>query len=617
MPVSTMNSNTSTLQAIDLSLHRITELLLRLSSPQAKFPVIHIAGTNSKGSTIAYLSSILNDSIGISTASFTSPHLRFERDCCKVGNQIIDATIWEEAGKRVFEADAATPSLSATTHSSSSSSILWPLNCSPFELLTARSFLAFDMLPPSQRPEILLVEVGMGGALDATNVFAPSQVLASVICPVDYDHQSFLGNTLSEIAMQKAGIVKYGGLCIMADQRKQGSDSSDQVDCTKVKAMNEQTIVIDGREAAEIQETVRHKCASLNARIVKAHVPWQALSAGPSQMVQPESSPWSTKIPTNVRYTPVLLPSKLHTGEFVSTAGDPVVPGPKIQLPKTRAALMGCHLALQTLWSIARDETPCALGEAGSDSNEELRLRIAYGLRDDRMAKMQLEASIQETRILGRADWIDLKLRGEAPTAMQVDDDGEVGAAASSLHTSPLVHALVDGAHNPSAALALHQYVKSCVQQRTFSSRQDAASPISKVTITWILAFSQGKKITDIVRGLFGEAADDDDVKNLTSSFESLLDTHVEHKVACLPFSTPVEGMPWVKSYTAGETAAAFHPYTRSITDIQPFSKLEEALIWAAKDGDGKTITGNRGNIIVIAGSLYLVSDVYRLLAAG
>jgi folylpolyglutamate synthase/dihydropteroate synthase len=623
MPVSTMDTKASGSLSIDLSLHRITELLRRLSSPQARFPIIHVAGTNSKGSTIAYLSSILNNTVGVSTGTFTSPHLRLERDCCKIGGQVIDASIWEEAGRRVAEADAAVPSTSSTapspsSPSSSSSTLTWPLHSSPFELITARSFLAFSLLPPSQRPEILLVEVGMGGALDATNVFTASQVLASVICPIDYDHQAFLGDTLAEIASQKSGIIKSGGLCIMADQRRQGSDTGDQVDCTKVKRSSEEAISIDGREAAEIQDTIRQKCASLNARLVKAYVPWQALTTESSSAAHSPSSPWSTHVATNVRYTPNLQLSRIHAGDYVSSAGDPVVPGPVLHLPKTRAALTGCHLALQTLWSIARDETPCALGEPGSDASEELRLRIAYSLREDRVAKMQLESTIQATRILGRADWIDVELRGTEPDTMQIDGAGGIDHTGSNTATSldqisHTMHALVDGAHNKSAALALQKYVKGCVQQRIKSSKQEAASAISQVTLTWILAFSQGKDISGIMAALFGGAGDD--VNGLTTSLESLSDVHVEHRVACVPFTTPVEGMPWVTSYPAEEIATALQDHSTSIADVQTFSTLPDALTRAAKSGDGKTVRNNQTSMIVIAGSLYLVSDVYRLLA--
>jgi folylpolyglutamate synthase/dihydropteroate synthase len=604
MPVATMHTASSNQQGIDLSLVRITELLKRLSLPQTKYPVIHVAGTNSKGSTIAYLSSILNKYIGITTASFTSPHLRIERDCCKVGSQIIDEVIWEEAGKRVQDADEATIP--------ASSSVL-PLNSTLFEKLTARCFVAFDLLPPSRRPEVLLIEVGMGGAKDATNVFSPSQVLASVICPIDYDHQSFLGNTLEEIAGQKVGIVKQGGLCIMADQRRQrDSIEDDQVECAKVRAIDTRSLS-EGSEAAEIEETIRRNCVSLQARLVKAYVPWRALNSESSFIEENAQSPWSARVETHVRYTPVLLESSNRPGDYISSTGDPVVPGPTIWLPRTRAALTGCHLALQTLWSIARDETPCALGKAGSDINEELRLRIAFALRDDRFAQQELGNCIEQTRISGRAEWIEITLPSFSE---QANAEGMEMEGQSSISSS--LHALVDGAHNSSAASALRQYFDTCLQHRISSSKQQQQHSISHITVTWILAFSQGKDIADIVRNLFNSEQGVDNVTNRLAA--SGLDTRIEHKVACLQFTTPVEGMPWVSSVPADQVAEVITSQARSVVEVQTFEALQQALqqalIWAFSQGDGKSIIEGRTNLVIIAGSLYLVSDVHRLLSS-
>lgn len=608
MPVATMHTAVASgnQQNIDLSLVRITELLKRLSQPQSKYPVIHVAGTNSKGSTIAYLSSILNNYIGIPTASFTSPHLQTERDCCKVGSSIIGEAIWEEAGKRVNEADAA-------TFTPSSSSAL-PLNSTPFEKLAARCFVAFDLIPLPNRPEVLLVEVGMGGAKDATNIFSPAQVLASVICPIDYDHQSFLGNTLREIAKQKAGIVKQGGLCIMADQRRQEGDAiaDDKIECTRIRAIDVQSQV-EGKEVAEIQEAVRQTCAALQARLVKACVPWRVLHSASTRMNQGNpQSPWSTHVQSHVRYTPVLKQSESRPGDYASSIGDSVVPGPTLELPQTRAALTGCHLALQTLWSIARDETPCALGKAGSDVNEELRLRIAYALRDDRISQKELKACIEQTQIPGRSEWVDIELPQQQSSSTHVDGGQvQVDSAASTLHT------LLDGAHNGSAASALRQYIQGCLQHRITSSKhqQHQQQSISQITVIWIIAFSQGKDIADIVERLFN--AEELSVDAVTSNLAaSLLDTHIEHKVACLPFTTPVEGMPWVSSVPADQVAGLMATTSRSVVEVKTFERLEQALFWAASHGDGKTIVEGRTNMVVVAGSLYLVSDVHRFISS-
>lgn len=609
MPVSTMHSQAiSSRERIDLSLVRITQLLDRLSNPQANFPIIHVAGTNSKGSTIAYLDSVLSNAIGISTASFTSPHLRLERDCCKVGNEPIEEAIWEEAGKQVRQADEGFVTLPSSTSSSPSFS----LNSTTFEILTARCLTAFNLLQGRRRPEVLLVEVGMGGAQDATNVFTSKQVLASVICPIDFDHQRFLGNTLSEIASQKAGIIKEGGLCILADQRRQRGPAiqDDQIDCTRVKASDAEKC-LEGVEVAEIQDTVRNTCAALQARLVKAFVPWQSLSsAGPSQPVNVQS-PWSAYVQSHIRYTPILMPSKIHSGDYVSSAGDPVVSGPFVNLPGTRAAMTGCHLALQTLWSMARDETPFGLGLPGSDANEELRLRIAFGLRDDRFAKKTLEECIERTNIKGRAEWLDLDLKRPSFSEMEIEQEAQQEDSPARHH----LHVLVDGAHNVSAASALRRYVETCLHNRVQSSQQQEQQPaISQVTITWIFAFSQGKNVAEIFDQIFENTRQD--VDQVTNDLAAArLDIQIQHKVACIPFTTPVQGMPWVQCVPADEIANVVKSgKVCSIVDVQTFETLELAIAWAAYDGDGKTVTQQgQSNLVVIAGSLYLVSDVYRL----
>lgn len=110
------------------------------------------------------------------------------------------------------------------------------LNSTYFELLTARTLLSFSLLPLEEKPEILIIEVGLGGSLDATNVFSDGQVLASVICPIDMDHENLLGNTLTEISKQKAGIIKKNGLIIVADQRRRSTGEEEfdfeEVDCS-------------------------------------------------------------------------------------------------------------------------------------------------------------------------------------------------------------------------------------------------------------------------------------------------------------------------------------------------------------------------------------------------
>ena len=178
---------------IDLSLDRIRSALARLGDPQKKLPpVFHVAGTNGKGSTVAYLRAIL-EAAGKTVHVYTSPHLvRFNERIVVAGNEISDAALID-ALKRT---DAAMGDDMLTY----------------FETTTCAAFLAFSEMPA----DYAVVEVGLGGRLDATNVMEPP--LAAVVTPVDLDHQSFLGNTLGEIAGEKAGIFRRGAPAVISQQ---------------------------------------------------------------------------------------------------------------------------------------------------------------------------------------------------------------------------------------------------------------------------------------------------------------------------------------------------------------------------------------------------------------
>jgi dihydrofolate synthase/folylpolyglutamate synthase len=168
---------------IDLSLGRLRGLLQKLGHPERHLPpVVHVAGTNGKGSTIAYLRAALEAS-GARVHVMTSPHLvRFNERIRLAGSQISD--------------DALVAVLAACEAANGDEPITY------FEVTTAAAFLAFRDTPG----DILLLETGLGGRLDASNVIA--QPLLTAITTVSMDHQNFLGDTLAKIAHEKAGILK-------------------------------------------------------------------------------------------------------------------------------------------------------------------------------------------------------------------------------------------------------------------------------------------------------------------------------------------------------------------------------------------------------------------------
>ena len=182
---------------VDLNLERMHRLLQRLGHPERKLPpVVHVAGTNGKGSTIAYLRAIL-EAAGLRVHAYTSPYLVRVNECFRLGR----------AGGGVLVGD---DELRAALEHCEQANAGAPITI--FEIETAAAFSLFAQHPA----EMVLLEVGLGGRLDATNVIdAP---LASVIAPVSMDHSEFLGDTLTAIAGEKAGIIKRDVPVICANQ---------------------------------------------------------------------------------------------------------------------------------------------------------------------------------------------------------------------------------------------------------------------------------------------------------------------------------------------------------------------------------------------------------------
>lgn len=178
---------------IDLSLDRMRRLLTQLGHPERNLPpVIHVAGTNGKGSTIAYLRAIL-EAAGLRVHAYTSPHLVRVNECYRLGGTLVSDDALHAALKHCADVNASAP-------------------ITLFEMQTAAAFVLFAQQPA----DVVLLEVGLGGRLDATNVIdAPA---ACVIAPVGIDHTEFLGATVAEIAAEKAGIIKRDAPVISAEQ---------------------------------------------------------------------------------------------------------------------------------------------------------------------------------------------------------------------------------------------------------------------------------------------------------------------------------------------------------------------------------------------------------------
>ncbi len=182
---------------IDLSLTRIERLLAQLGHPEAQVPpVIHVAGTNGKGLTVAYLRAFLEAS-GKSVHVLTSPHLVRFNERIRLAGKLVSSRRLNQALEACEAANGGAP-------------------ITFFEITTAAAFKLFSEV----KADYLLLETGMGGTYDASNVV--TDPLGVIITPVDYDHQHFLGNTLTEIAGEKAGIFKRGAKAVFGRQRDEG-----------------------------------------------------------------------------------------------------------------------------------------------------------------------------------------------------------------------------------------------------------------------------------------------------------------------------------------------------------------------------------------------------------
>ena len=180
-------------------------LLAAMQHPEQKFPSVLIAGTNGKGSTAATLSSILRAS-GLKTGLYTSPHLVRINERIRInGEEITDDNFAELHG----EVDHVAENLVERKE--------LPWHPSFFEMMTAIAFAHFAW----ERVDIAVLEVGMGGRLDATNVVEP---LVSVITDISLDHQKFLGDTVGEIAGEKVGIIRRGGIVVTLPQQPEAND---------------------------------------------------------------------------------------------------------------------------------------------------------------------------------------------------------------------------------------------------------------------------------------------------------------------------------------------------------------------------------------------------------
>ncbi len=212
-------------------LANITLLAEALGNPHRKMPCVHIAGTNGKGSTAAMLESILR-AAGIRTGLYTSPHLERINERIRINGEDISDDDFAAAWTRVH---AVIESLLASGQLSAHPTY--------FECITALAFVAFA----ESSVAFAVYEVGLGGRLDSTNIVTPE---VAVITSIDFDHESFLGHSIAEIAGEKAGIIKQGAW------------------------------VVSSAERPEARTVITQRCNELGARLVEVDAAWKIEQLG-------------------------------------------------------------------------------------------------------------------------------------------------------------------------------------------------------------------------------------------------------------------------------------------------------------------------------------------------
>ncbi|KAI0771139.1 Mur ligase [Trametes elegans] len=508
--------------SIDLSLDRIRRLLAVL--PPYTRPTIHVAGTNGKGSVCALASSILSaSSPPLVVGRFNSPHLVSILDCISIENRPVSAEAYASAREQVERTDRENG-----------------VGASNFELLACTALLAFERAAV----DVVVLEVGMGGRLDATNAVPDEYILVSALTAVDLDHQAFLGDTVEAITREKAAIARPGKPFVI------GLQVHPQVDHVARSVVQAAGGVVCSRAAVwPASGSPNH---SLGGSSLKS------AGAGLEMASTPEPRPVQIMMPCFT--DPVFAELPLHGAHQLAN----------LEVAAGIVSVLLTHPACQ---------------------RPELKLQ-------DRITPVTVARGIRNTRWPGRLSYHTLQLPSESPT----DSAG-----------SRRVLVLADGAHNPASATALADYLSDVLAQR--------ASPDRPFTLTYVLGLSHSPPKTP--------------VQTLAPLFALGARFPVRLGAALLRF-TPPEGMPWVRAEPPSELRAAVASFVPRLSpssglaflpgsedtgaDMEdPAQALERALRWAAGRSGGRGGEGSQEDggdaLVVLAGSLYLVADFYRLLA--
>ena len=543
--------------SIDLSLDRLRQLVDYL--PPYTRPTLHIAGTNGKGSVSALLTTILLSSDPpLRVGRYNSPHLVTIYDCITLDGVPVSEFLYRATRLEIEDANRK--------HGT---------NLSSFELLTLTALGIFE----KEKVDIVVLEVGMGGRLDATNIVPDASIAVSALTAVDLDHQKFLGETVRLIAREKAGIGRKGRPFVLGRQRH-----------------------------ADVEEEVRTVAASVGFPLVKAvdvrTRDWDETIDGP------KPRPFSLEY-TNASITTFQKPPP----QLISTTLPCFTESILAKLP-----LHGSHQL---------DNVAIALTVVSELLTSPLLATLRSSLQlERRITPRAVTLGINYVRWPGRLSFHPIHISVPCST-------NTVSTLPPELKQKniPLV-VLADGAHNPASAETLGAYITHLLDLALHSASTSSTTAKVNIDVTYVLALSHSppktplQTLSSILPPILHSSSTNRDVVVSTS-------------VALLRF-TPPDGMPWVKSVPPSELASVVHDLvpaanlwvgqdrvegsdTLSQSD-SPFPvpgenmnpDLLSALKWAAERQDHSSRSLEAGSvglgIVVLAGSLYLVADFYRFL---
>jgi folylpolyglutamate synthase len=488
--------------SIDLTLDRIRKLSSYL--PTYTRPTCHIAGTNGKGSVCSLLSSILVASLHpLAVGRFNSPHLISVNDSITIGNEPVNDHEYAATRAEIEKVDR--------DHA---------VGASPFEVLTLTALLLFERADL----DLVVIEVGMGGRLDATNVIPDECILVSALTAVDLDHQAFLGSTVVAIAGEKAAIARKGKPFILGPQKY-----------------------------PDVREIVQRVVHGIGGRLLQASIAvqreWDEATDGPKPPVF-SFTPFRPPPPKPVRLDMPCFPDSVSA--LLPLYGDHQLEN--LGLAASVVSVLLTH--------------PSCIQMLSPD----IRGRIT---------PISITQGIKATNWRGRLSFHHLNI---VPSAQ-----GNTGR--------PLI-LLADGAHNPASSATLSAYISDLFSLLMYNEPADQAPR----SVTYVLALSHSPPKTPF-QTLSPLLAPPPGCTNV--------------RVAVLGF-TPPEGMPWVHSVPPSELQ-------RVVRNLMPNAdvwsaeddedahsrQLLRALTWASK------MQGSEEGLVVLAGSLYLVADLYRLINEG